>query len=105
MKAARHVQLEGALPMRARMNGRLEPCTIRYPRPDTLHRPTWKVGEVLHHAASVDLIEEAAQLFGCGWNCRRHGPDAAASVPRVCAIGVHGARSRIHVQRLGSMGC
>src|SRR4029079_3624207 len=104
MSAGRHVQLERAPPMRAGMNSRLEPCAIRYPRPDTLYRPTWKVGEVLHHAASVELIEEDAKRFGCGWSSRRHGPDAAASVSIVCAIGVQGTRRGIHIPPPGSIG-
>ena len=60
--------------MRAGMNGRPEPCAIRYPRPDTLHWPAWKVGEILYHAASPELIEGVAKLFGCAWNGRRRMP-------------------------------
>ena len=86
--------------MRARMNGRLEPCAVRYPRTDTLCWPTRKVDEFL--APLFDLIEEAAELLGCPWNRRRRGPDATANAPVECAVSVrHGAGRGVHVEHRG----
>ena len=90
--------------MRAGMNGRLEPSTVRSPRTDTLCWPTRKIDEFV--ASLFDLIEEAAELLGCPWNHRRRGPDATATIPEECADGVrHGAGRGVHVEPAGSMTC